>query len=105
MSETINKLDGQTMEFWLEKKIDDGVTLSGFIDFIINSYPEYSYEFTELKKKIARNNRSALSILITMLREIENDEVKILGKKFIQVLMDNPKGFKKAKKPKLKPMN
>lgn len=83
--------------------INDEVTSKNvfdFVNYLIHNYPEHSEEFIDIKKKMAKKSKSLLSLLITFRRRIDkndrkNMELIHLISKFIQIVMNNPKGFKK----------
>jgi hypothetical protein len=96
-SAVIMKNDSQTS--WADETVNSK-NIYQFIDYLIDTYPQYGSELVDIKKKVAKKSKSVLSILITFLRNIDktdsnNDEFVLLIRKFIQVIMDNPKGFKK----------
>ena len=84
---------------WLEEQVTAN-NIYQFVDYIMSKYPSYEEELTDLRKKMRKGSRSVLSIVITLRRNIDktdkkNDELVFLLGKFIQAIMDNPKGFKR----------
>ena len=96
---SVNKKSQKSQHFWAEEEIVSKNVFE-FIDFLIDSYPQYNEEMIDIKKKVYKKSKSTLSILITFVRRIDktdrkNDELVLLMRKFIQAVMDNPKGFKR----------
>jgi len=91
---TQNKFD---LDFWLKENIKKE-NLVDYFSFMISLEPEFKGELIDIQKKILKRNKSALSLLITFtsthLKNEKNENLKLLIKKLIQTLMDNPKGLK-----------
>ena len=97
--ESVISMEKRPRNFWVEEQVD-AKNVFEFIDFLIDNYPQYKDELIDIKKKVYKKSKSVLSILITFVRRIDkndrkNDELVLLMRKFIQVVMDNPKGFKR----------
>ncbi len=98
----INSINSKTeddlnLEFWLKEPFKKD-NIEDLFSFLIKLEPEFNGELIIIKKKILKKNKSALSLLISFnsnnLKNNKNDDLKLLIKKLIQTLMDNPKGLK-----------
>lgn len=89
-----NKLD---FDYWLNEPIKMS-NLKDYFAFMISLDPEFKGELILIQKKIMKRNKAALSLLISFmslnLKNEKNEKLKLLVKKLIQALMDNPKGLK-----------
>lgn len=82
-----------SFEFWLNEPLKKKNVFE-FFEFLGKEYPNNAAELKIIEKKLKRKSITVLSLLITFQRTIEDDNLKVLIKKLIQTLMDNPKGFK-----------
>jgi len=94
----ISKTDKiQDKNYWIEEKLTLK-NLKEFLLFLKEEYPEHEENLTIIRKKMMRFNKSTLSTLILFSREIDKSkdfELEIFIKNLIQIIMDNPKKFRR----------
>ncbi len=93
------KIDDINMrqDYWLTKDLTLKNT-HDFFKFLIVYYREYDVDLLNIYKKFKKGNKSTLSLIFIFSRTITNSkqaELKVFLRKIIQIIMDNPKKFRR----------